>query len=181
MSEKTIQVVNFVINNQMYGINIQEIQNIERMMQITKVPKTSKAVRGVLNLRGEIIPVVNVNHQLKFNEQASEVDESRRRIVIIEGDEDKTGVMVDEVREVLEIKVDEIEAVPSVGKGDNGTNLNHVSGIAKINNGEYIVSILNIKNVINELTEEMLIFAANMEFEKAAEMRDKIRELEKLI
>lgn len=147
MDNNILQVVNFVINGQMYGINIQEIQNIERMKQITKVPQTSNAVKGILNLRGEIIPVISVREQLNFAD-LKETEDSR--IVIIQVDDDKTGVIVDQVKEVLEIEVDKIEQVPNVSNADNMINTNHISGIAKINGGEYIVSILNIKNVIND-------------------------------
>lgn len=142
MENSKIQLVNFLINGQLYGINIKDVQIIERVKLITKVPKASPAVRGVLNLRGEIIPVLNVREQLNFPEKE---DSENTRVVIVLIDDEKTGIIVDEVKEVVEIQANDIEATPSA---QGSANTSHIVGIAKTNGK--IVSILNIKNLIED-------------------------------
>lgn len=142
MEDSKIQLVNFLINEQLYGINIKDVQIIERIKLITKVPKASPAVRGVLNLRGEIIPVLNVREQLNFPEKE---DDDHTRVVIVLIDDEKTGIVVDEVKEVVEVQTNAIEAAPNT----HGTvNTNHIMGIAKTNGK--IVSVLNMKNLIED-------------------------------
>lgn len=147
MTDTIIQLVNLIINDQLYGIDIQEIQNIERIKEITKVPKTAPAVKGVLNLRGEIIPVINIREQLRFD-KGDFTEETR--IVIVQTDEDKTGVIVDQVKEVIEVNVDDIEPVPNMGNFNSMINEGYISGVAKVHNNEQVISILNIKTIIDD-------------------------------
>lgn len=131
------------IGNEQYGINIKYIDNIVRMQRITRVPKAQHYFKGVINLRGEIIPVMSL--RLKFGLEA-DVNTSAIRIIIIKLDaQSPVGIIVDEVKEVVTLEDENIENVNNSAVEDkNG----YLIGIGKHN--DELISLLNITNVIVE-------------------------------
>lgn len=138
------QYVVFQLENESYGVDIQSVQGIERMKDITRVPKAPDCIQGVMNLRGEIIPVMSL--RTKFELEHKEYDDNTR-IIIIRIDDSLIGLVVDEVREVLELNSQEIENVQSIqGK----VNLNYIYGVGKIKKGTMVITLLNLENLIEE-------------------------------
>lgn len=139
LDSKQYIVVN--IGNEQYGINIQYVDNIVRMQRITRVPKAQSYFKGVINLRGEIIPVMSI--RLKFGLQ-EDVFTNATRIIIIKLDpQSAIGIIVDEVKEVVTLDENNIEKVTNSGVGDK---FGYLSGIGKHNND--LISLLNIAAVI---------------------------------
>lgn len=138
------QYVVFKLGTQLYGIAIKSVQIIERVRSIMRVPKTPACVKGVMNLRGEIIPVVSL--RLQFNMEEKEYDE-HARIIIVKLDESMVGLIVDQVKEVMEVNEQKIEAIQNV---EGKVNMNHVQGIAKIEKEEGVVTLLHLANIIDE-------------------------------
>jgi purine-binding chemotaxis protein CheW len=106
----------FKLGNEEYGLEILKVQEIIKMMDITTVPRTPEFVKGVINLRGKVIPVVDL--RLKFEmEEADMTDMTCVIVVQVERGESTVtmGIIVDEVSEVLDIVSDEIEPAPSLG------------------------------------------------------------------
>lgn len=136
------QYIVFKLDKQLYGLNIQHINNIERMKPIIHVPKVNSCIKGVMNLRGDILPVVSLREQFKL-----EVKEytDRTRIIIVELDDAMVGLIVDEVKEVIEVKSTQVEAVSSI---QSKMKANNILGVGKI--GEDIVTLLNLENIIEE-------------------------------
>ncbi|MDD6571022.1 MAG: chemotaxis protein CheW [Thermoflexaceae bacterium] len=130
------------IGNEQYGINIKYIDNIVRMQKITRVPKTQVYYRGVINLRGEVIPVMSL--RLKLALESDQFD-NKTRIIIVKMDNATIGIIVDEVREVVSLDEDSIEMVV-YNPADERTN--YISGIGK-NNGE-LISLLDMNAVLSE-------------------------------
>ena len=131
----------FTMANEEYGISILKIKEIIGMMQITKVPQTPDFIKGVINLRGKVIPVIDL--RLRFCIEAMEYTERTCIIVIdIEGYEGSlvTGIVVDSVSEVLNIKDQEIEDTPTFG-ADLKTE--YILGIAKMEAGVKILLDIN--------------------------------------
>lgn len=129
------------LDNEQYGIDISYIDNIVRMQQITRVPKAQSYFSGVINLRGEIIPVLNL--RLRFDLPAKD-NTSATRIIIIKPDNNaKIGILVDEVREVVTL---EEESVEKAVYDEQGINL---IGVGKYK--ESLISLLNIQGIIQEL------------------------------
>lgn len=124
-----------------YGINIQYVQNIVRMMKITRVPKAKNSIKGVVNLRGEIIPVMSV--RLKFNLNDDEFS-NNTRIIFVKVDGNEIGLIVDEVKEVIQLKADDIDII-SQDAGDE--NDNYVFGVGKVGNA--LVTLLNVEELIS--------------------------------
>ncbi len=103
----------FMLRDEYYGVPISKVCEINQMMEITPVPKTPPFVEGVVNLRGKIIPVVNLRQKLGFEK----MDYNRETcIIIIESDIGHVGVVVDAVREVIDLKDEQIEIPPQMGE-----------------------------------------------------------------
>lgn len=122
-SNELLQLVSFKISNEEFGIDILSVQEINRMLQITKVPNTPAFIEGVINLRGRIIPVIDLRVKLGMEKKEYSKD---TRIVVVEIKNRTVGFIVDEVNEVLRIPESITEAPPDM-----------VGGVAS----DYIISI----------------------------------------
>ncbi|BCK00143.1 chemotaxis protein CheW [Anaerocolumna chitinilytica] len=131
------------IGIEQYGIDIKYIDNIVRMQNITRVPKAQHYFKGVINLRGEIIPVMSL--RLKFGLEEDKITGATRIIIIKFDSQSAVGIIVDEVKEVVTLDESMIEKVTNSAVEDkNG----YLSGIGKHNDS--LVSLLNINGVIME-------------------------------
>lgn len=147
LNDMARQFVIFKLDEQLYGVDIQSVQIIERMKGIMRVPKAPYCIQGVMNLRGEIIPVINIREQFGLVHKQYSDD---TRIIIVKLEDTMTGIIVDAVKEVVELNNDEIEAVQNVqGKMNN----NHILGVGKIEEEGTIITLLNLKNIVEEAFE----------------------------
>ena len=136
-----VQYIGVVIDNEQYGIDINYIDNIVKMQRITRVPKAQPYFYGVINIRGEIIPVMSL--RIKFGKDPDEFD-SKTRILIIKPEQQAAiGFIVDEVKEVVNLVDDEIER--SSGAQDDKS---FIFGVGKHDGG--LISLLNIPAVVSE-------------------------------
>lgn len=143
--ESMTQYIVFKLGEQSYGIDIQSVQIIEKMKAVMRVPKAPYCVKGVMNLRGEIIPVVSLRDQFGL-EKVDYTDKTR--IVIVKLEEAMVGIIVDEVKEVIEIEEAQIENVQNI-QGKMKTS--HILGVGKVEDN--IVTLLNLPNIIEEAFE----------------------------
>lgn len=148
--ETTVEVVQqyivFKLNGQLYGTSIENIEIIEKMKPIMRVPKVPQCVKGVMNLRGEIIPVISLRTQFALEEKEAT---DKTRIIIVKIDDAMVGLIVDEVKEVIEIQNTQVEAVQNIqGKMKS----NDILGVGKV--GDDIVTLLNLSNIIDEAFAE---------------------------
>ncbi len=145
VSDNTTQYLTFMLNNEVYGINILNIKEIIDYGTIAKVPMMPGFIAGVINLRGSVVPVVDL--ALRFSEKPS-TRTKRSSIVILEvKNEDQAleiGVTVDEVNEVLDILAGEIEPAPSFG---TKIRTDFISGMGKVNN--QLLVLLDIENILS--------------------------------
>ncbi len=140
--ENILQYIVVKIGSEQYGINIKFVDNIVRMQNITRVPKAQVYYRGVINLRGEIIPVMSL--RLKLGLESDKFD-GKTRIIIIKHENATVGIIVDEVREVVSLDEEHIE---KTAYDANDEKANYISAIGK-NNGE-LISLLDVHAVISE-------------------------------
>jgi len=136
------QYIVFKLDEQLYGISIQNVQIIEKMKPVMRVPKVATCIKGVMNLRGEIIPVVSLRDQFKLEEKQCT---DKTRIIIVKLEEAMVGLIVDEVKEVIEIENAQVEVVQNI-QGKMKTS--HILGVGKVE--ENIVTLLNLTNIIEE-------------------------------
>ncbi|HKM05145.1 MAG TPA: chemotaxis protein CheW [Lachnospiraceae bacterium] len=140
---ETTQFIVIKIGKEQYGIDIKFIDNIVRMQHITRVPKVANYLKGVINLRGEIIPVMSIRIKMNLEE---DIYEKATRIIILKVDQLETmGIIVDEVKEVVTLDASEIEKV-SYDSKDESTN--YIFGIGKYE-GE-LISLLDLHTVLTE-------------------------------
>ncbi len=139
-SDDLKQYIVVTLGKEEYGINIQYVQNIVRMINITRVPKAPYYIKGVVNLRGEIIPVMSV--RLKFDLE-DDVFGNDTRIIFVKVEGNEIGLIVDEVKEVISLTNDDIDIIAS----DANEEENYVFGVGKV--GEELVTLLNIEQLIS--------------------------------
>ncbi|KUG03614.1 positive regulator of chea protein activity (chew) [hydrocarbon metagenome] len=120
------QVVVFRLGKEEYAIDILQVQEIIRVLNVTRIPRVEKHIEGVINLRGNIVPLLNLH--TKFNLQISGLEEERR-IIVCQFDEIKAGIIVDEVLEVITLSERDIESVDNVY---TSVNAEQIKGVAKV-------------------------------------------------
>ncbi|WHY99181.1 chemotaxis protein CheW [Peribacillus simplex] len=148
MSED-MKVIVFQIKDKEYAIPVDKVSGIEKLMHITRVPKAVKFVKGVINLRGVITPIIDLRVRFCFEEV--EYDESTMIIVVIL-DDMEVGLIVDSANDVLDIPVKSIEPQPEV-VGHLASE--YISGVAKIE--KRLLVLINLEKALSlEMTENML-------------------------
>lgn len=128
-----------------FGIDIKYVDNIVRMQRITRVPKVQSYIKGVINLRGEVIPVISLRLKMGLEE---DVITKATRIIIIKLDTgDSIGVLVDEVQEVVTLENSSIE---KVSHNQNDAKSNFIFGVGKDDDRERLISLLDISTSFAE-------------------------------
>ncbi|MBI5849261.1 MAG: chemotaxis protein CheW [Nitrospirae bacterium] len=142
MEGQILQLVTFKLGNEEYATEILKVQEINRMVEITAVPNSVSYLEGVINLRGKVIPVVNLRK--KFGLAAKENDE-QSRIMILDIQGITTGLVVDGVSEVLRISSETVEPPPPMA-----TNISteFINGIAKLENR--LIILLDIDKLLGK-------------------------------
>ncbi|UOA09798.1 chemotaxis protein CheW [Methylobacter sp. S3L5C] len=155
--EERQQYLTFMLSGEPYAISILSIKEILQYSQLTEVPRMPDFIRGVINLRGVVVPVIDLS--ARFGKQLTHVGR-RNCIIIVEvavGEEiQNVGVMVDVVNAVLEIPAHEIEPAPSFG---SNIRADFIAGMGKIN--DKLVIILNIQHVLSMDDIEVLAGVAS--------------------
>ncbi len=148
-ADRAGKYLTFRLANEEYGIEILHVQEIIGMVPVTQVPKTPEFVRGVINLRGKVIPIVDLRR--KFGMESTEDTEKTCIVVVqISGDNGNVtmGFIVDEVCEVLDIGADEIEEPPRFGMGIDTA---YILGMAKIKGSVKILVDINKVLAVDEM------------------------------
>ena len=131
----------FRLGNEEYGIDIHKIATIiEKNMNIARVPKTPRYLKGVINLRGEIVPVVSL--RLKFG-LPDDVFGDDTRIIIIKTEDMSIGLIVDSVAEVLELDEETTESMANI---TGELSFDYISGVGKVNGR--IITLLNLEKLV---------------------------------
>ena len=140
---ETTQFIVIKLGDEQYGIDIKYIDNIVRMQHITRVPKVDAYLKGVINLRGEVIPVMSIRIKMGLE---PDVETKSSRIIILKLEQHGTiGVIVDEVKEVVTLESDQVERMAYDSKEDKDSFL---CGIGKCEGG--LISLLDVNAVVLE-------------------------------
>lgn len=140
------QYIILKFDNEQYGIDIAYIENIVRLQPITRVPHSQPYFLGIINLRGEVVPVMSMRRKFELPDKEN-TNASRILILKIEGN-GKIGILVDEVREVVTLSEEEIEQTSS----DSMDTRTYLMGIGKYNNT--LISLINISMLISDIDSE---------------------------
>jgi len=140
-SGELLQLVSFNIGNEEFGVDILKVQEINRMLEITKVPNSPEFVDGVINLRGRVIPVIDLRSKLGMTRR--EHDKSTR-IVVVEVNDRTVGFIVDAVSEVLRIPKNITEPPPSIVAG---VNSDYITAVGKLE--DRLLILLDLEKILS--------------------------------
>jgi purine-binding chemotaxis protein CheW len=141
-AEKEIQVVIFRLGREEFGVRIDQVKEIIEMTHITRMPKAPSFIEGVINLRGEVVAVIDLARQ--FDIPASERGEETR-IVVVDVDNNIVGMIVDSVPEVLRISAENIDPTPTLIESRIDTS--YIEGIGKLEDRIFV--LLNLGKVLS--------------------------------
>ena len=137
-----IQLVGFYLGREEFAIDIQKVQEINRMVEITRVPRTPEFVEGVMNLRGKVVPVINLRKRLDFPEKE---DDKRTRIVVVEIQGRILGLVVDAMSEVLRIPAGTIGPPPKIM---DEMDTDFIMGVGKLE--DRLLILLDLDRIISQ-------------------------------
>lgn len=146
MSER--QLVVFKLKNEEYGIEITKVEEIVRYQEITNIPQSTEYILGVINLRGRVIPIVDLKE--KFYKMPTEITEETR-IVVLNLEKMSVGIIVDSVSEVLRIQEENIEVTPQMCKDREGQA---IIGVGKLE--DRLLMLLDIDKTMTMEEKETL-------------------------
>jgi purine-binding chemotaxis protein CheW len=138
-----LQLVTFRIGEEEFGVDILRVQEIIRIMEITRVPKSPDFVEGVINLRGKVIPIIDLRK--RFGLEVKEHDK-HTRIIVIEMNNMIVGFVVDAVSEVLRIPADTVEPPPPAVMG--GIDSEYISGVGKLE--DRLLILLDLDKLLSQ-------------------------------
>src|SRR5690554_7567014 len=145
MSEESVskdtKVIVFQLKDEEYGVEIEQVRSIERVLHITRVPRTPDFVKGVINLRGVVTPIIDLRSRFGIEEQ-DETDSTRVIIVTVNGMD--VGLVVDAANDVIDIPAGTVEPPPEVV---GGLEADYIRGVAKLE--KRLLILLNLDKVLN--------------------------------
>ncbi|MDF2546996.1 chemotaxis protein CheW [Anaerosolibacter sp.] len=142
------QYVIFKLGNEEYGVDIMNVKEISEYKQSVKVPNTPKFVDGIINLRGDITPIINLKKRFNLDEASIDSD---TRIIVINIKNRQVGFVVDEASQVLRLSEEDIEPAPELV---TGVDKKYIIGVGKLK--DRIVLLLNLEEVLSEDEKEKI-------------------------
>jgi purine-binding chemotaxis protein CheW len=139
-SEELLQLVSFKIGEEEFGVDILKVQEINRMLEVTRVPNSPNYVEGVINLRGKVIPVVDLRMRLGMEQKEHD---KHTRIIVMELSGRVVGFVVDAVNEVLRIPRSVTEAPPTVAADEN---TDYITAVGKLE--DRLLTLLDLEKVL---------------------------------
>jgi len=141
-NDEVIQWVTFRLADETYGINVMQVQEVLRISEIAPVPGAPHYVLGIINLRGNVVTVVDT--RIRLGLKTTEVTDSSR-IVIIEGSKHVVGILVDCVAEVVDLRASELESAPNVG---NDESAKYIQGVAS--HGDELLILVDLNKLLTD-------------------------------
>ena len=151
-STELLQLVGFQLGNEEYGIDILKVQEINRVTEITKIPQSPDFVEGVINLRGNIIPIIDLRKRFHMPEREHV---RQTRIVVGEIDDRTVGFIVDAVSEVIRLPANTVDPPPPIVSGEKAQS---IKGVGKLE--DRLLMLLDIDKILTGSEKEKLFEAA---------------------
>jgi purine-binding chemotaxis protein CheW len=137
------KVIVFALGSEEYGVEVDKVRTIERMQPMTRVPKVPAFINGVINLRGVVIPIIDL--RARFGLDHEEYNDNTR-IIIVSAGEFEVGLIVDSANDVIDLDTDEIDSPPEIV---GGIKAKYLDGIARIGENRLLV-LLNLERVLDK-------------------------------
>lgn len=150
--QEEIQLVVFRIGNEDFGVKIQQVREIVRLIPITPIPKAPDCIEGVVNLRGTILAVMDLSKRLHIK---GNPPSEKTRIIVVELDNNVVGMIVDEVSEVLRIPLNRVEKTPNILTSE--VTQKYISGVGKLESRLLILIDLSVILSLEELEQVKMV------------------------
>lgn len=138
----SLQCVTFTLEDETYGMNVMQVQEVLREVEVAPVPGAPDYVLGIINLRGNVVSVIDA--RTRFGLQPKESDDMSR-IIVIEAQQQILGILVDSVAEVVDIEHDEIDTAPNVG---NAETSKYIDGV--VSRGEKLLILVDLNKLLTQ-------------------------------
>ncbi|GAB2544425.1 chemotaxis protein CheW [Gracilibacillus alcaliphilus] len=142
VQESLTKTIIFTLNNQEYGVNIAQIRSIERLDEIVAIPQTSDFIKGIINLRGSVTPIIDLRTRLGLPETSAT---EQTRVLIANVNDLQVGFIVDAATDVIDVEPGEIEEAPELV---HGVDYQYLKGVAKLENRGMIL-LLDLDHVLS--------------------------------
>lgn len=136
------KVIVFALGTEEYGVEVEKVRTIERMQPMTRVPKAPEFIKGVINLRGVVIPIIDLRS--RFGLETQDYSDATRIIIVSQG-EFEVGLIVDSANDVIDIDTDNIDNPPEIV---GGIKAKYLDGIARVGEQRLLV-LLNLEQVLD--------------------------------
>lgn len=136
----TQKVIVFKLKNDYYGVPVEQVESIERWEQVTRVPNAPAFIKGIINMRGEILPVIDLQQRFGMGESVKGDDS---RLVVAKNEGLKVGLIVDEARDVIDLDDSQIEPAPETSKASHST---YIYGVSK--QDDHLLILLNMEKIL---------------------------------
>ncbi len=136
------QCVTFTLENEIYGINVMQVQEVLREVEVAPVPGAPHYVLGIINLRGNVVSVIDA--RTRFGLPPKESDDMTR-IIVIEVQQQIIGILVDSVAEVVDINREEVDSAPNVG---NSESAKYIDGV--VSRGDMLLILVDLNKLLSE-------------------------------
>ena len=147
-TDDLLQLVGFRLGNEEFGIDILKVQEINRIVKITRIPQSPDFVEGVINLRGKVIPIIDLRKRFNMPERAYD---KQTRIVVGEIEGKTVGLIVDAVSEVLRLPLNTVEPAPKIVSKDKA---DYIKGVGKLE--DRLLMLLDIDKILIDSGKEKL-------------------------
>jgi purine-binding chemotaxis protein CheW len=152
-TEKSVQMISFSVGSERFGVEILVVQEIIMMSAITEIPNSPEFVEGVINLRGNIIPVLDLRKRLKLRGYGKDTPiKPGTRILVVEIDENITGFIVDSVAKVITVPASKISPPPDIIVA--GVQSAYISGVVHLDEG--ILIVLDFRKILSIEEKDVL-------------------------
>jgi purine-binding chemotaxis protein CheW len=138
------QMVTFNLGPEVFGVNILQVQEINRMVEITAVPHTQDYVEGIINLRGKVIPIIDLRKKFCLQERQHD---GHTRIIVVDVSGETVGLVVDSVSEVLRVPSVSLEDAPKLVTGSGRQGADYIKSVAKLD--DRLLIYLDLDKVIS--------------------------------
>lgn len=142
-SEENLHLVIFELSGEEFGVDIMQVSEVTPVPRITRIPQAPECIKGLINLRGKILVVIDLNKRLGF---PSKETDSMSRIIIVEVKDTVLGMLVNSIKEVMRLSLSSIEPTPEMIKSK--INAEYLTGVGKI--GNRLLILLNLAKVLGE-------------------------------
>ena len=154
ISNDLLQLVSFNIGEEEFGVDILKVQEINRMVDVTRVPNSPSFVEGVINLRGKVIPIIDLRLRLGLEQKEKDKD---TRIIVVELDSKVIGFVVDNVNEVLRLNKSITEPPPPMV---SGINSEYITSIGKLE--DRLLILLDLEKILSTADKDRMSDAVNL-------------------